>query len=124
MAKRNLRQIAAALRQPGVYPLPEIALGAPASEFEIAVTRDALPDSALGLLAQINIEGSDDGGASWSHLGGIGVTGGVSINKKGEIQTESVFTIKLSEEKPATYRVRGSAAIFQAITVGLRLTVS
>lgn len=133
MAKTNVRTIAVALRQAGTYQLPNVQIGQVSSKFEIAISRDQLPDTLVDL-ASISIEGSADGGVTWDGLGSITLSGGVFHDRSGAVIAESNYAVefRLNDEfgndlgpdpQPATYRLRGTAILFQAITAGLRLTV-
>lgn len=135
MAKTNIRQIAPALRQPGSYSLPNVRLGQTSSMFEIAISRDPTLLDPQVLVATLGIEGSDDGGTTWTDLGSCTLNGGEIRDKQGVITTESVYRIEFRltdpatgadlgpDPKPASYRLRGNATLFVAATVGLRLTI-
>lgn len=122
MAKTNVRTIAVALRQAGTYQLPNVQIGQVSSKFEIAISRDQLPDTPDDL-ASIAIEGSADGGVTWDGLGSITLSGGVFHDRSGAVIAESNYAVEFPSPQPATYRLRGTAVLFQAITAGLRLTV-
>jgi len=134
MAKTDIRAIAPALRQPRTYSLPNVRLGQSSSMFEIAISRDpSLTDNQVKV-AQLSIEGSGDGGATWEFLGSCELNGGEVRGRAGNVLTESLYRIEFRltdaqgndlgpDSKPASYRLRGTAVLFVAATVGLRLTV-
>lgn len=122
MAKTNLRTIAFGTYAAGTYQLPSINAGQSSTQFEIAITRSSFPNTTADV-ASLTVEGSDDSGATWQGLGGITLAGGVILDKSGNPTTESIYSAKFDNSKPASYQLRGTAVLFQQLTTGARLTV-
>ena len=122
MAKTNVRTIPLGTYAAGTYEMASVSIGQQASSFEIAISRASLPNTSA-VVASISIEGSDDGGSTWQALGGITLVGGVAHNPDGSVAAESSYAQHLDNSKPGTYKLRGSAVLFQQLTTSARLTV-
>lgn len=102
----------------GTYQTPGVALGTPADALEIAITRAGLP---AGPVAALQLEVSEDGGATWRSIGSVTLSGGDAIQRDGSVAAESLYRVSLAgpggESIPfdATDRVRAKLTLLQAV---------
>lgn len=118
----NLKSIPVGTYPAGTYQLAATNIGKTATQFEVAIDRTAFPDTP-DIVASLTLEGSDDNGKTWVSLGGITLAGGQVIDRSGNVAAESIYRVTFDNSEPSSYRIRGTAVLFQQLTTGARLTV-
>ena len=121
MARSTVVSAPLAPRTAGTYQLPSTNVGKKTSMLRAVVDVSQL-GALSGLVGLLTMEGSGDNGATWDFLGGTYIAGGVHTDRQGNVATETSYGYPFDNQTAASYRVRGTAELYQDATIGLSIT--